>query len=150
MDVYDVLQAHEDAILDQAVLTVRAARFQHYESRGERWTRERLRDTFTQVVSSLRHRDLAHLVQHCEKIANDRFSAGFDFVEVNTAFNGLEQAMWRTIVAGAPAEQVVEWIGLLSSVLGAGKDAVARTYVKLATHRHAPAIDVAALSEGTG
>ena len=68
---------------------------------------------------------------------------------MQTAFNALEQTMWRRVVAAVPPDKVANCVGLLSSVLGAGKDAAARTYVRLAAHHHAPAMNVSALAEGT-
>jgi hypothetical protein len=38
----------------------------------------------------------------------------------------------------------------MSTVLGAGKDALARTYVSLAGHRHVTSLDLSALFRGTG
>ena len=121
MDVYAVLKNMTTEILDAAEHTLRTAHFAHYESWGDQLTRASLGDLYEHIMISLHHRDLAHIIRHCEGLAAERFNAGFDLIEV----------------------------GMLSSVLGAGKDAAARTYVQLATHRHAPAIDVNALAEGT-
>jgi hypothetical protein len=68
---------------------------------------------------------------------------------VQTAFNVLEEAMWRKIVAVTPPEHLAEAIGLLTTVLGAGKDALARTYVALATNQHVASLDLGALFQGT-
>jgi hypothetical protein len=38
---------------------------------------------------------------------------------------------------------------LLTTVLGVGKDALARTYVSLASHEHVSSLDLRALFEGT-
>ena len=149
MDVYAVLKEMTAEILDDAVHTLRTAHFAHYESWGEQLTRESLGELYEHIMISLHHRDLAHIIRHCEGLATARFNAGFDLVEVQTTFNALEQTMWRHWVAAAPAQEVAEGVGMLSAVLGSGKDAAARTYVKLATPRHVPAIDINALAEGT-
>jgi hypothetical protein len=149
MDVYAVLKEMTTEILDEAVNTLQTAHFAHYESWGDELTRESLGDLYEHIMISLHHRDLAHIIRHCEDLATQRFNAGFDLVEVQTTFNALEQTMWRCWVAAAPAPEVAQGVGVLSSVLGAGKDAAARTYVRLASHRHAPAIDIEALAGGT-
>ena len=48
-----------------------------------------------------------------------------------------------------PGDDLVEAIGLLSTVLGFGKDAVARTYVSRASKRHVTSLDLSALFRGT-
>lgn len=149
MDVYAVLKNMTTEILDAAEHTLRTAHFAHYESWGDQLTRASLGDLYEHIMISLHHRDLAHIIRHCEGLAAERFNAGFDLIEVQTTFNALEQTMWQRWVDTAPADEVAQGVGMLSSVLGAGKDAAARTYVQLATHRHAPAIDVNALAEGT-
>jgi hypothetical protein len=51
---------------------------------------------------------------------------------VQTALNVLEEAIWKQITKlMSPAEQA-EALGLISSILGSGKDILARTYVSLA------------------
>ena len=148
-EVYSVLDAMTTEILDEALQTVRTAHFTHYESWGEELTRQSLGDLYEHIMVSLHHRDLAHIIRHCEALAARRFDSGFDLVEVQSAFNALEQTMWRRVVAAVPPEHVAACVSLLSSVLGAGKDTVARTYVRLAAHHHAPAMNLGALAEGT-
>jgi len=149
MDVYTVLKEMTTEILDSAEHVLRTAHFTHYENWGDQLTRASLGDLYEHIMISLHHRDLAHIIRHCEKLAAERFTAGFELVEVQTTFNALEQTMWQHWVKAAPAQEVAEGVGMLSAVLGAGKDAAARTYVRLASRRHAPAIDVNALAEGT-
>jgi len=48
-----------------------------------------------------------------------------------------------------PPERLAESLGLVSTVLGTGKDRLARTYVTLATRTQAPALDLHALFRGT-
>ncbi len=43
-----------------------------------------------------------------------------------------------------------ETLGHVSTILGAGKDALARRYVSLATDTRAPSLDLRALFTGTG
>jgi hypothetical protein len=57
--------------------------------------------------------------------------------------------MWRRVVAEVPAADLAEATGLLTTVLGFGKDALARSYVSLASRRHVPSLDLTALFRGT-
>jgi len=47
-----------------------------------------------------------------------------------------------------PPDELAEAVGLLSTILGFGKDALARTYVSLASHRRVPSLDLSALFSG--
>ncbi len=80
---------------------------------------------------------------------DDRFGAGFGIGEVQTAFNVLEESMWHHVVAGVPNDDMAESLGLLTTVLGVGKDALARAYVSLASHEHVSSLDLRALFQGT-
>lgn len=144
----EVLTNDRELILDQAYATLERAHVAHYQAVGEGYTRERLADLFDLVVEAIRTRDLSPVVHAAELIAEERFHSGFDLGEVQTSFNSLEEAMWRRVVAAEPPNELAESIGLLSTVLGAGKDALARTYVSLASHRHVPSLDVSALFLG--
>ena len=65
------------------------------------------------------------------------------------AFNALEVAMWRQVVSGEHDVDLVEAVGLLSTVLGFGNDTLARQYVSLASKRHVTSLDMSALFRGT-
>jgi hypothetical protein len=102
---------------------------------------------FDVVLTSLTERDLMP-IHRAEAVARERFAAGFDIAEVQTAFNVLEEAMWRRVVAATEPEGLADAIGLIATVLGAGKDSLARTYVALASERHVPSLDLTALFRG--
>ncbi len=81
-------------------------------------------------------------------LAGERFEAGFDIAEVQTAFNVLEEAIWRTVLSRLRPEELVEAAAQVGTVLGVGKDVLARRWVSLASHRHVPSLDVRALFGG--
>jgi hypothetical protein len=150
MAVEGVLSSAAKEIVDEAYGELHPSVHPHYHALGEATTRGYLTDLFNLVLNSVRAREAVHLVQHAETIAEERFLAGFDLAEVQAAFNALEQAMWRRIAAAeTDSKELLASVGMLSSVLGAAKDAVARVYVNMASHRHAPHLNVDALYGGT-
>ena len=149
MDVDELLTSERADVLDEAFAALKRSRHTHYEKAGDAFTRDRLGELFDLVVTALQERELAPVGAYCEEIAAKRFSAGFDITEVQTAFNTLEEAMWRRIADGVPPADLAEDIGLLSTILGFGKDSLARRYVSLATERHVPTLDLSALFDGT-
>jgi hypothetical protein len=149
MSVDAVLTESASEIVDDAYGELHPQAHPHYAALGEATVRRYLTELFDLVVSAVINREAVHLVQHAERIAEERFHAGFDLSEVQAAFNALEQAMWKRIVAVEHGPELLTSVGMLSSILGAGKDALARVYVHLASYRHAPHVDVAALYGGT-
>ncbi len=149
MDVHVLLENARTQVLDEAFAALESSHHAHYQAAGEPLTRQRLTDLFDLVITAIRDRDLAPIVSYSHGVAEERFNAGFDISEVQTAFNSLEEAMWRCLVADEPRSELAEAIGLLSTVLGAGKDALARSYVSLAGQRHVPSLDLSALFRGT-
>jgi hypothetical protein len=149
MDVAVILLDAESQVLDQAQATLQRSHAHHYEAAGDQFTRERLADLFHLVVHAIRDRDLAAMGSYCDQIAIERFNEGFDVSEVQAAFNALEATMWRRVVSTEPEVDLVEAIGLLSTVLGFGKDTLARKYVSLANKRHVASPDMSALFRGT-
>jgi hypothetical protein len=149
VDLDDLLVQQRSDVLDEAFAGLKRSQSSHYDHAGDEFTRDRLGELFDLVVTALRDRQLGPVSAFCEGIAERRFSAGFDISEVQAAFNTLEEAMWRRVAAGVPADELAEAIGLLSTILGFGKDALARRYVSLATERRVPTLDLSELFEGT-
>jgi hypothetical protein len=148
MDLDALLWEAEPVVLDEAYASLHGRHVTHYELAGETFTRQRLSDLFRLVVGAIETRDLAAVSAYCEGIAEERFNHGYDISEVQMAFNSLEEAMWRRVVSAEPPGDLAEAIGMLSTVLGFGKDAVARKYLSLACNRRVPSLDLSALFAG--
>lgn len=149
MELVTALQGAAPQIVDEALASVERMHVRHYERAGEVFTRAALADLFDLVLASIRDRDVAPVVRFAEGLADQRFAAGFDIAEVQTAFNALETAMWRQVVATETPADLPEAVGLLSTVFGVAKDALACRYVSLAAQRRVPSLDLSALFRGT-
>jgi hypothetical protein len=97
------------------------------------------------LAESVRVRDLVPVIDFAERVASERFHAGWDIGEVQTALNVLEETIWNRVVAGVSKDDLAEALGLVTTVVGAAKDTLARTYVSLATEKHVPTLDLNAL-----
>ena len=140
------LIAERTAIVDEALgdLTSR-----HYAAAGASEVRRRLESLLDRVLESLDSADVAPIVAYAEEIAGERFDAGYDLSEVQAAFNALEAAIWTRVLAVLPPARFARTLGLVTTILGAGKDAFARTYVSRASGAHAPSLDLRLLFAGT-
>lgn len=148
MDVPKILSEARDEVLADAYEGLQQTTHAHYERQGETFTKGRLADLFDLVVDAIATRELAALSTHSETIASERFNSGFDISEVQAAFNALEVAMWRKVVASTSLDDLAESIGLLSTVMGFAKDTLARKYISLASNRHVQSLDMSALFGG--
>ena len=149
MELVDVLTDAEDNILDQACRALGRSHLKHYEASGADEVYHRLKDLYRLTVDCLVRRELVPIANYADTVARARFTAGFDIGEVQTAFNVLEEAIWQQVVTTVPAEDLAESIGLISTVLGVGKDTLARTWVALATGQHVSSFDLERLFRGT-
>lgn len=149
MKIHTTLSAQRAAILDEAFGELQQLELHHYETAGPDFTRRRLEGLYDLVLGAIEHRDVASVIAYADAVAEERFTAGFDVSEVQLAFNVLESAMWRAVVPNEAPEDLAQAIGLLGTVFGIAKDALARTYVSLASQRHVPTLDLTALFAGT-
>ena len=117
--------------MDQAVAELQQ-RHSRDQATSPEASRGHLRDLFGVVVRCVRDENVEPIVASSHQLAADRFAAGFDIGEVQGEFNVLEEALWREIADSLSDDQRIEALELLNTVLGAGRDALARTYVALA------------------
>lgn len=148
--VSDFLDRYRDEIVDAATTSLGRAHAPHYDSAGPDERRRRIERLYDDMRDAVAKRRLEHVLATARSIACERFEAGYDLSEVQTAFNALEEAVWRATFAHAEPERYSEILALATTVLGAAKDALAREYVSLATCAHAPSLDVSALFSGSG
>jgi hypothetical protein len=149
MTIVQFLQNRAGDILADAFQAISRARLKSYETAGVEETRQRLQALYDLVVQGVRERNLTPMRVYAKAIAIKRFESGFDLWEVQTAFNVLEEAIWLRIMKELPPGQFAEALGLVSTILGAGKDTLARTYIGLASKTHAPSLNVQSLFAGT-
>jgi len=147
-DVLEVLTQGGDSIVESAAAALERSGLRHYAEAGPDAARERLDRLYALVVASVSTRDLVPMIEHSTRVAHERFEAGFDISEVQTAFNVLEEAIWARVIEATAPRDLAEALGLVGTVLGAGRDALACKYVSLATHQHVPSLDLSALFRG--
>jgi hypothetical protein len=149
MNLHSILRESRREILAEALASVKRARLEHYEHAGPEVVHQRLDELLSLVIVAVADRNLAPMVAHADAVARERFEGGFDLAEVQTAFNVLEEVVWWRILKNLPPADQAEALGLAGTVLGAGKDALARKYVSLATQTHTPSLNLQALFSGT-
>ena len=149
MTIVEFLQNHAGDILAEAYQAISRAQLKSYKTIGAEQIKQRLQALYDLVVQGVHERNLAPMRVFARAVAIERFESGFDLWEVQTAFNVLEEAIWMRILKELWPSQFAEALGLVSTILGAGKDTLARTYIGLASKTHAPSLNVQFLFAGT-
>jgi methylmalonyl-CoA decarboxylase len=132
METSAVLAGTEDRVVDEAVAELERRHTSDQASSPE-MRRRHLRDLFEVVVKCMHDGDVEPIIASSHQLAADRFAAGFDIGEVQGEFNVLEEVLWRQVADTLAGEQRIEALELLNATLGAGRDALARTYVAFAS-----------------
>lgn len=149
MNLNQLLKECAGDILAAAYAAMARAHLPSYETTGAAPTQQRLKAFYELTQRCVSERNFTPMRIHAKAIAAERFESGFDLWEVQTAFNVLEEIIWLRILKELPPTESAEALSLVSTILGAGKDTLARTYVELASKRHAPSFNVEGLFRGT-
>lgn len=144
----DVLTGQSQDIIALSADSLERSHEQHYARQDAETVRQRLARLLELVTASVEQRNLAPMIDYATTVANERFDAGFDIREVQRAFHVLEEAIWQRVVDNVAPQQLAESLGLVGTVLGSGRDALARTYVSRASQQHVPSLDLSALFRG--
>lgn len=147
MDIVELLERDTELLVAKATETVLRDKRSHYEVTGREATKQRVRKLLDLVVACISRQTAAPMVAHARAIAEERWASGFDLQEVQAAFNVLEEAVWQHVLRELPPEQYAQALGRVSTVLGLGKDALACTFVSLATRTRVPSLDLKSLFE---
>ena len=148
MKLVQLLENRSKEIIDRAAQSVLHARLRHYETNETEENRRRLERLYSVAVECVKQRDLIPMLEYAREVARERYPSHYDLQEVQTVFNLLEEEVWKRITEELRPADYPESFGLISTVLGAGKQALAAEYVALASHRNEEAfsIDLNALS----
>lgn len=147
MTLIELLQRDQEQIIRDAVATLqRRAAQSPYHSSSTFKNQERLRHLYLIMMECLMERQVVTITEYARQLARERFSQGFDLPQVQLAFNALEETIWQHITANLAPSDYPEAFGIISTALGAGKDALASEYVSLATQEHSPTLNLDRLS----
>lgn len=149
VDTAAFLEREREPILSAAGAALARSAMPHYDREENETVRGRLSALLDRLVEALSQRDLGPMIEHAEHIADERFEAGYDLFEVQVAFNALEEASWARVLDELEPAELAQAIGLITTVLGTGKDALARRYVSRAAAGHVASLDLRALFAGT-
>jgi len=131
VDASAVLASAEDQVIDDGV-----AALGRRDPAGGRSPdgdmRRDVRQLFRLVVRCMGAGRADLVIRPCEQIAAHSYAAGMDLAQLLGPFNALAEVLWRHLTDGLADDQLVPALGLLNAIVGAGKDAMARTYVSLA------------------
>jgi methylmalonyl-CoA decarboxylase len=133
-----VLASAGDRIVDEAAAALERRHHEHYQASSPEERRRYVRDLFGLVVQCVHEGHAEPIIASSRQIAADRFVADFDIAEIQGTFNVLAEVLWRHVASTLVGDQRIETLRLVNTILGAGKDALARTYVDLASRGRSP------------
>jgi hypothetical protein len=149
MELIKLLEKNYDKIISDAYKSVYKDKLKGYSKAGQEQTKSKLEDLLKKLIQCAKKKELIPMLNYTEKIANERFASGYDLFEVQTAINALEVAIWNIIFKEISPDKLKENLGLVSTILGAGKDHLARTYVFLAAKIKTPTLNLKNLFGGS-
>jgi len=145
----ELLTTQADGIVKDTLDGVERSQLPFYKFSGTEQTRQRVKALYVLTARAVKERNLGPMLAHAETIGRERFVAGADLAEIQIAFNVLEEVLWHRILTSIPPASYGEALGLIGTVLGAGKDMVGRTYVALASKSKVPTLNLEQLFDGT-
>jgi len=120
-------------VIDEAVAALAQRDEACHQSPRTDGRRRDARQLFRLILRCMHAGRAEPIIRPSEQIAAHCYAAGIDLTEVQEAFNVLAEALWRPLADALADEQLVQELALLYAIVGAGKDAMARIYVALAT-----------------
>ncbi|MFZ4590041.1 MAG: hypothetical protein ACOYN6_03525 [Ignavibacteria bacterium] len=149
MNIITLLEKNIDLVVEKSCTQICEVKLKGYTKSGATMTKQKLISLYKKVIECARKKELIPMLQYTEKIAKERFASGYDLHEVQTAINSIEENIWQLIFKNIKANKLAESLGLVSSILGAGKDNLARNYVALATKTKVSTINLQSLLSGS-
>jgi hypothetical protein len=148
MKLQEILVNNQTDIINDAFYSLQRSHLKHYDSSraDENW--QRLAKLFDLTLNGVKTRSLVDMVTYSEKIAKERYESGFDLHEVHSAYNVLEETIWKAIIKEIDSADLAESLGLISTVLGTGKEALALAYVSLASKQKVKSLNLTQLFKG--
>jgi hypothetical protein len=149
MNALQFLKDHSNSIVAEATELVTSLQLKGYTRVGKERTKQKLEELLKKIITCLKKRSLIPIITYTDKIARERYNSGYNLYEVQSAINSLELVIWNKIFKEVPPANLAQVLGTISTVIGAGKDNLARMYVALAANIKKPTLNLSSLFEGS-
>ena len=148
MKLHEILVNNQTDIINEAFYSLERSHLKHYDTSraDENW--QRLAKLFDLTLNGVKNKSLVDMVTYSEKIAKERYDSGFDLHEVHTAYNVLEESIWKAIIKEIDSADLAESLGLISTVLGTGKESLAIAFVSLSGKQRVKSLILSQLFRG--
>jgi len=148
MKLDKILVNNQTEIINEAFYSLERSHLKHYDTSraDENW--QRLAKLFDLTLNGVKNKSLVDMVTYSEKIAKERYDSGFDLHEVHTAYNVLEESIWKAIIKEIDSADLAESLGLISTVLGTGKESLAIAFVSLSGRQRVKSLNLSQLFRG--
>jgi hypothetical protein len=148
MTLDKILVNNQTEIINEAFYSLERSHLKHYDTSraDENW--QRLAKLFDLTLNGVKNKSLVDMVTYSEKIAKERYDSGFDLHEVHTAYNVLEESIWKAIIKEIDSADLAESLGLISTVLGTGKESLAIAFVSLSGKQRVKSLNLSQLFRG--
>jgi len=143
-----LLKEKNNEVIVEAMEAIKRSHLRHNGAERPKKTEQLLKKLYALTLKSVEEKNVAPMIEYIEKIPRERFSHGYDIYEVQSAINILEEIIWSQILSKLPPIAYADALGMISTILGIGKDTMARTYISLASKKMTPYINYKVLFEG--
>jgi hypothetical protein len=148
MNLLECLHQNQNEIIREAFDALLRSNLKHYSSSNANENWQRIEKLFDLTLNSINEKSLVEMIEYSEKIATERYNSGFDLHEVHTAYNVLEEVLWKVILENLDSKEIGNALGLVSTILGTGKETLALTYISLAGKTKPKSLDLSELFKG--
>jgi len=148
MNILECLHQNQTDIIRTAFDALLRSNLRHYSTASANANWERIEKLFDLTFKCIKEKNLVELIEYSEMVASERYNAGYDLHEVHAAYNVLEEAIWGIILGNLDPKDYGQALGLVSTVLGAGKETLALTYISLTGKKRPASLDLSELFKG--
>lgn len=132
MTLARLLDQWSDELARRSSLELHHARLKHYEGIDGEELRLRLRAWLDHAQRCLVTGRADLVIEHAQRIATERFAAGYDLAEVQTSINIVKEVLSHRILSTMLPGEAAGALCLINALFSVTKDALAQTYVALA------------------
>jgi len=91
--------------------------------------KERVEKLYNALLRSVIEKNYTIFIDFVEDVTLKRIDEGFGLEDIQKSLTSLEKNTWKVIVDEASINDVVKYLGIITSITGEGKDHIARIFL---------------------
>ncbi len=125
-----ILEDNRRVIIIKITRELKNSGSEHFGKMDSKEIKERVQKLYQSLMDAVIEKNFMVFIDYVEDLTLKRIEEGFGLKEIQLSLTSLEKNVWKIIVDESSINDVIKYLGIITNIIGEGKDHIARIFLE--------------------